>query len=71
MAQNKWYVTETACYPNSWKVVNDYYRPDNAGCNYFPTEGEAQHEADERNKREAIFDKAIDAVAEQFDASRL
>lgn len=66
MAQNKWYVTETPCFPNSWKVVNDYYRPDNAACNYFPTHGEAQHEADERNKRETIIDNAFDAVAERL-----
>ena len=62
MAQNKWRVIETPCFPNSWKVVNDYYRQDNATCNYFTTAIEAQTEADERNKREAAFDEAVEAI---------
>jgi hypothetical protein len=64
--QNKWYVIETACYPDSYKVVNDYYRADNAACNYFPTQDKAQHEADERNEREAVIDKAFDTVAKSW-----
>jgi hypothetical protein len=54
MPANNWRVVETPCFPNSWKVVNDHYRLDNAACNYFPTIVEAQAEADKRNDREPV-----------------
>ena len=49
VGKNYWYVEITPCYPNSFKVVNKAYRPNNAGCNYFPTFDEAQEEANKRN----------------------
>jgi hypothetical protein len=52
----KYYVIETACFPNAFKVTYDFANTkdmaDNAGCNYFPTEKEAQAEADKRNKNQ-------------------
>jgi hypothetical protein len=48
-ADNPWRVVETPCYPCSWKVVSDLYRPDNAPHNFFATRGGAQAEADRRN----------------------
>lgn len=47
--RNFWYVIETPCYPKSFKVQNDYYRPDNDSRHYFTSRELAQIEADKRN----------------------
>ena len=52
--RNKWRVIETPCFPNSWKVVNDYYRPNNSFSEYFPSPEVARAEADRRNQREVV-----------------
>ena len=69
MAANRWYVIETSCFPNSWKVANDYYRPNNSTSEYFPSYSKAQDEADERNKRELTFTEAIEAIERGYSAS--
>jgi hypothetical protein len=45
-------VIETACFPNKWKVIRPKYQIEsNRPENFFPTEKEAQTEADRRNER--------------------
>ncbi len=48
---NKYYVIETPCFPRKYKVVNDFYKQDNATCNYFKDEWEAELEAEKRNNK--------------------
>ena len=50
--KNQWYVKETPCFPNSFKVVNDYYKENNSTSEYFPSRELAQVEADQRNEKE-------------------
>jgi hypothetical protein len=52
MKINKYYVEQTKCYPNAFKVINDHYRPDNATINFFPSYQLAEKEAARRNDRE-------------------
>lgn len=52
MKINNWYVIDTPCYPARFKVVNDYYKQDNATHNYFQSNLEAAKEANRRNKEE-------------------
>jgi len=51
----KWYITETPCYPDAWKVTYNWRGEDfgsNAGCHFFRTQIAAQKEADKRNANE-------------------
>jgi len=48
--RDHWYVKETPCYPNSWKVTNDLFRCNNSATEYFPSVKEAQEVADHRNE---------------------
>lgn len=47
-----WTVKETACYPNSFKIVPSIGKESNGVAFYFPTDDEAQSECDRRNKLE-------------------
>jgi hypothetical protein len=56
VADNKWYVLETPCYPAKWKVTFAWYVQDDCGdndsSNYYRDQAAAQLEADRRNTRE-------------------
>jgi hypothetical protein len=49
--QEGYYVVETACHPNAWKVTSDKFRDDNSPSHYFPEESLAEAEAKRRNDR--------------------
>jgi DNA-directed RNA polymerase subunit RPC12/RpoP len=45
--ENRWRIIETPCFPNKYKIVNDYYKSDNSG--FFASKGTAENHMDHMN----------------------